>query len=101
MPRPASITEVRWTTKSDRTSPHQRILEVGVPTMDGKCRRIPHDQAVRDQLHGVSQFGVSVDGIMIGLKVAKMSVGHRYLKSMDDGDQPEGLLNLLDCPDYH
>jgi Protein of unknown function (DUF3892) len=97
MPTP-SITEVRWTTKSDKTAPYERILEIGTPTMDGACYRISHGQAVRDQLSGVKQFGVSVNGVMIGLKVATTPDGHRYLKSMDDGDQPDSLLNLPDCP---
>lgn len=100
MATPGNFTEIKWTTKSDRMAPHERILEIGVATMDGKCRRIPHAQAVEDQWNGVSLFNVAINGIMVGVKVETTPDGHRYLKSMDDGDQPDSLLALPDCPDY-
>lgn len=95
---PALMTEVRWTTKSDKAQAHERILEIGIPTMDGQCLRYTLANAVELQWTGVKQFGVAVNGVMIELKIETTQDGHRYLRALSDGDQPESLLALPDCP---
>jgi hypothetical protein len=98
MPSPANSTEIRWTTKSNSTEPHERILEVGVPTLDGTCRKIPHAEAVRMQRDDITVFCVKVNGQIVYTTVAEAKGGERYLKSLADGDQPDILLDLPDCP---
>lgn len=90
--------EVRCTTKSDRSAPHERITRVG--GFNGSSQRWSlslHDAIERIE-SGKWRFFVTRNGQPVDVVVATNGDGAKYIKSAHDGDQPDLLLRLPDCP---
>ena len=79
--------------KSDRTNPHERITRVGGP---GWTRS--QQDAIRDIETGMNSYYVSVGGASVWVIVATSAYGNKYLKTQNDGEQPNNLLSLPECP---
>jgi len=90
--------EVSCIEKSDRYNPHERILSIG-GTKTGEARwKITEKEAIDGIENGKWQFYVSVDGKTVSIIVATSAHGRKYLKTQNDGEQPDNLLSLAECP---
>jgi len=94
----ASQHRVTCINKSDRYNPHERILSVGGKNPDGTSWKVSQQKAIEGIENGEWQFYVSVDGKSVWVIVARSAQGHKYLKTENDGEQPNNLLSLPECP---
>ena len=86
-------------TKTDRLNPHERISNVGGVTPDGTRWRLTEVQAIDGINTGKYQFYVErPPGHAVNVVVARSAYGHLYLKTTNDGEHPNNLLSLPECP---
>lgn len=90
--------QIQCITKSDRQSAHERISRVGGVNANGTRWNLPLDQAIAGIERGEWRFYVSVNGVSIWVVVAVSAAGNKYLKTQNDGEQPNNLLSLPECP---
>jgi hypothetical protein len=89
--------EIQCINKSHRTYPHERITHVG--GISGTQRwRITQEAAMQGIESGKWAFYVSRGGHTVEVIVATSRWGHKYLKTEADGEQPNNLLSLPECP---
>ena len=90
--------EIRCVNKTDRYDPHERIKNVGGVTTDGTRWRITQQEAVGGIESGKWSFYVTRNGRTVDVVVAVSRFGNKYIKTEADGDQPNNLLSLPECP---
>lgn len=90
--------QIKCINKSDRYNPHERITHVGGATPDGIRWKLTQPAAIADIESGKWRFWVSVGGHSVGVIVATSAAGHKYLKTQNDGEHPNNLLSLPECP---
>lgn len=88
---------VECVNKTDRTNPHERIQNIGGKNADGTRWKLSEDDAIAGIESGKWDFYVSVGGNAVSVIVATR-LGHKYLKTVADGDHPNNLLSLPECP---
>jgi hypothetical protein len=94
---PATELEVQCINKTDRYSAHERIHNIG--GLIGAHRwKHSHDQAIGYIETGAFAYFVNRGGHKVKVIVAKTALGHKYLKTEADGEQPNNLLSLPECP---
>lgn len=81
--------------KSDRMNPWERITHIGGNA--GKPWRITQEQAIRQLRAGEYKLHTLINGRRAQIIVAKHE-GHEYLKTENDGYEPNNLLALAECP---
>lgn len=84
--------------KTDRYNPHERISHVGGINHDGTNWRLNLADAIAGVERGDYDFFVSVGGSQVDVIVAVSAAGNKYLKTVADGEQPNNLLSLPECP---
>lgn len=84
--------------KSDRTNPHERITHVGGLNADNTRWNMTQPRAIEKIEDGTYSFYVFRDGKQVDVIVAKSAYGNKYLKTVADGEQPNNLLSLPECP---
>jgi len=84
--------------KSDRPNPHERITHIGGKNSDGTRWRITQQAAIDGIESNKWSFYVSRGGQSVNVVVATSRYGHKYLKTEADGEQPNNLLSLPECP---
>jgi hypothetical protein len=78
--------------KSNRTNPYERIISIG-----GSDWKYSQPEVIRYIKSGDIEFYVNVNGSEVKLIVATHS-GNEYVKTERDGEHPNNLLSLSECP---
>ena len=94
----AQSIQIQCVNKTDRFNPHERISHVGGLNPDGTRWKLPQEQAVDGAEADKWRFYVSVGGHSVWVVVATSRFGNKYLKTEPDGEQPDNLLSLRECP---
>lgn len=89
--------QVTCINKTDRFNPHERIRYIG-GTLQGARWKLSQEQAIADIKSGAHSFWVNRGGNRVQVVVAISSLGNEYLKTESDGEQPNNLLSLPECP---
>ena len=84
--------------KSDRYNPHERILHIGGLNSDSTRWKMSQPDAVKAITNGTYEFYVFVGGYDVNVIVARSAQGNLYIKTEADGEQPNNLLSLPECP---
>lgn len=93
----ASRHEVLCINKSDRTNPHERITHIGGRNGDGTAWKLTQQDAIAGIDSGKWTFYVSRGGRTVNVIVSTSKYGNKYLKTENDGEQPDNLLSLPEC----
>ena len=94
----ASVHEVKCINKSDRYNPHERILSIGGLNNDGTRWKLSQQDAIKGIEEDKWSFYVLQNGNQVNVIVATSAYGHKYLKTVADGEHPNNLLSLPECP---
>ena len=90
--------QIQCINKSDRNNPHERIQYVGGINPDGSRWKLSQPEAILGIEQGKWRFYVSAGGKSVWVNIAVSPYGHKYLKTENDGEQPNNLLKLPECP---
>lgn len=83
--------QVTCINKTNRFNPHERIQNIG-----GSGFKFSQPDAIRCIEQGVHSFYVTVGHNTVKVIVAKHE-GNKYIKTENDGIQPDNLLSLPEC----
>ena len=89
--------EIQCINKSDRDNAHERIRRVG--GIAGATRwSITQEEAIALIENGKWTFFVRRNSQSVRVVVAVSRYGNKYMKTEADGEQPNNLLSLPECP---
>ena len=88
--------EISCINKDDRYNPYERITHVG--GFGSTHWKITQAEAINFIERGVWRFHVNKSGKRVWVVVATSRFGNKYLKTEADGDEPNNLLSLPECP---
>lgn len=88
--------EIQCINKSDRTNPHERITHVG-GIHNGARWKLTEDDAIAGIESRQMSFHVK-QGVHRVEVIVATRLGRKYLKTVADGETPNNLLSLPECP---
>lgn len=83
--------------KSNGSQAHDRISHIGGLNADGTPWKLTHTDAITGIEASDYEFYVSVNRTTVEVIIATNS-GRKYLKTTNDGLEPNNLLSLPNCP---
>lgn len=89
--------EIKCIQKSYRINPHERIENIGGINSNGSRWKISIERAIQGIETGKWGFYVLFNGIRVDVIISSHN-GYKYLKTKNDGIQPDNLLSLPECP---
>lgn len=85
--------------KTDRQDPHERIRAIGGIHPNGGRWTLTQTEAIAGIEQGEWSFYVERPaGDVVDVVAATSRYGNKYVKTTADGDQPNNLLSLPECP---
>lgn len=94
----ASPVQVGCINKTNRTSAHERIRNIGGINPNGTRWKLSESEAIQGIKDGKWSFYIERPrGHRVGVIIATRE-GREYLKTEEDGEQPDNLLALPECP---
>ena len=85
--------------KRERQNPGEHITHVGGVNGDGSRWRLSEEDAIAGIEAGKWSFYVERPaGHRVGVVIAVSPHGRKYLKTVADGEVPNNLLSLPECP---
>lgn len=90
--------EVTCINKDDRYSPYERIRNIGGKNPDGGRWSLTQPEAIAAIKSRRYDFFVRKAGREVNVIVAKSRSGNEYIKTEADGEEPNNLLSLVECP---
>jgi hypothetical protein len=94
----ASNVRVGCINKTNHSDAHERIHNIGGVNSDGTRWKLTEAEAIKSIKEGKWSFYVERPaGHRVAVEIAKR-LGHEYLKTEVDGEQPDNLLALPECP---
>jgi Protein of unknown function (DUF3892) len=88
---------IRRINKTPRNDPWDRIESIGGVGGSGARWNMPEDDAVAQVENGTYSFYVAEGDNSVDVVITTHS-GRKYLKTTADGDHPDNLLSLPECP---
>jgi len=89
--------EIKCINKSNRFNPHERIENIGGLNPNGTRWRISQIRAIQGIESGKWSFYVNKGGVLVDVIIATHN-GMKYLRTKNDGIEPNNLLSLPECP---
>jgi hypothetical protein len=92
--------EINCINKSNRQNHWERITHVGGTNADGTRTRwkLTEQGAIAGMDANKYSFHVGAGIHRVEVEIATSARGHRYLRTKADGEQPNNLLSLPECP---
>jgi len=90
--------QIQCICRNNRYNPNYRITHVGGIEADGKRWKLTQREAIQGIETGKWRFYVSVDDQCNWIVIAFNTFGELYLKTENDVNEPNNLLNLPECP---
>ena len=94
----ASQVRVHCINKTNRSDPHERISHIGGVNADGSRWRLTEDAAIDGIERGTWDFYVERPAGHRVRVIIATRLGRKYLKTEADGERPDNLLALSECP---
>lgn len=95
----AMSVRVHCVVKGNRYSPHEAIQAIGGVNADQSRWRLSQQEAIVGIESGKYAFYVErPTGHRVNVMVGLSRYGHKYLKTEADGESPDNLLSLPECP---
>ena len=90
--------QITCISKTGRHDAHELIKAVG-GGLPGRRWKYTQEDAIAWTEDGTFVYYViNQEGRELNVIVARSQYGHKYLKTEADGEQPDNLLNLPECP---
>ena len=98
-PQVATSHQVRCINKTDRFNPWERIRNIGGVNADNTRWKLTEAEAIQGIKDDKYSFYVArPQGGTVWVVIAVSRFGHEYLKTEPDGETPDNLLSLPECP---